>query len=47
VSRGSRAPPAPAALVGALSSAKEDLRHDSKCAPVAMVGSAARNDDGD
>ena len=42
VSRGARAPPVPAKLVGALGSAGEDLRRHGMCAPTAMTGSAAR-----
>jgi len=35
-----RAPPAPATLVDALGSAREDLRRHNTCAPAAMAGSA-------
>jgi len=41
-SGGTRAPPAPGTLVGALGSAEEDLRHHGTCAPAAMAGSAVR-----
>ena len=37
-----RAPPALLALMGALSSAEEDLRRHDTCAPTAMAGSAVR-----